>query len=262
MTFNAATRAYRRTLHEKATAKLDNTLSHLLTQLRDCNTTTASSSARTHDPNGSPTKLTIPDKFDRTTAKLFRSIGSYRMTKMEKDSHGKLYQNHQTLEDALLAFSNQYRKGVKEIDRLEKQWEKTVGEIWKVGVDCMGEDAMSALFLTQAPSSTSATAPVKEDFSMLFDLGPKLARKRVTFHMPQAEPPAFLYATSTYIEALTIPEQVSKQDVNLLEHTIDSLGGAQIEDLRQIDEAHKNWWNKKSNQIANFLREGENEDGK
>jgi hypothetical protein len=204
------------------------------------------------DPNGSLQKLTIAEKADRTAQKIFTPIGSYELTVARTDSNGEEYQTKQTLEDGLADFRVRHGDRFKEIRKLQMKWETVVGEIWKVGINCLGEDAMSALLVTQ-PAPPSPSAQVERHNLMLADLDPRPARKKVKFEEPAPKLPKFLATASRYRD-LPIPEQVSKGDVKTLKDTINDLGTEQIDALVKVKKDGEIWWEKKQAQMVIALQ--------
>ncbi|KAF2441717.1 hypothetical protein P171DRAFT_488160 [Karstenula rhodostoma CBS 690.94] len=254
--FNDTTRAYRQTLFEDTTKKLDNTLFHLLDQLNDFNFTTSSSPPRASDPNGSPQKITRVDKAKRTTEKLFTSIGSYEVLAARDGLDGEEYRTKQTLEDGLAKFQARHEERIEEIRKLEMKWETVVGEIWKVGINCLGEDAMSALLLTRPTPPPSPPAKTERHSLMLADLDPKPVRKKVKFEEPAPKLPKFLSTASRY-PVLPIPEQVSKDNVKMLKGKLNDFGTEHIDALAKVKKDGETWWKKKQAQMMIALQKEE-----
>ncbi|KAF9738816.1 hypothetical protein PMIN06_004532 [Paraphaeosphaeria minitans] len=249
--FNDTTRAYRQTLLEHTTRRLDNTLSHLLDQLNDFNTTTSSSSPS--DPNVSPQKLTIADKNERTAMKLFTPLGQYELTVARDDSNGEEYRVMQILEDGLANYQARHEHRREEIRKLESKWEAVVGEIWKVGVDCLGEDAMSALLLTKPAPPPSPPVKAERHGLLLADLDPRPVRKKVKFEEPAPKLPKFV-STSSRLPDLPIPQQVSKEDVKMLKVKVNDFGNEQIDALAKVKKDGEVWWEKKQAQMMIALQ--------
>jgi hypothetical protein len=174
------------------------------------------------------------------------------LTVARTDSNGEEYQTKQTLEDGLADFRVRHGDRFKEIRKLQMKWETVVGEIWKVGINCLGEDAMSALLVTQ-PAPPSPSAQVERHNLMLADLDPRPARKKVKFEEPAPKLPKFLATASRYRD-LPIPEQVSKGDVKTLKDTINDLGTEQIDALVKVKKDGEIWWEKKQAQMVIALQ--------
>ncbi|KAL1612364.1 hypothetical protein SLS60_000590 [Paraconiothyrium brasiliense] len=251
--FNDTTRAYRQTLLNNTTKKLDDTFSHLLNQLHDFNITTSSSPPRASDPNASPQKLTIADKAERTAQKLFMPIGSYEVTVARNDLDGTEYRTKQTIEDGLADFQVRHKNRMGEIRDLEKKWELVVGEIWKVGISCLGEDAMSAVLLTQSVSPPPSPIQAERHTLMLANLDLNPVRKKVKFEEPAAKLPRFLSAASRY-PVIPIPEQVSKKDIKAFKEKINDFSTEHIDALTKVKKDGDQWWEKKQAQMIVALQ--------
>ncbi|KAJ4357784.1 uncharacterized protein N0V89_002360 [Didymosphaeria variabile] len=251
--FNDTTRAYRQALRDNTTKKLDDTFSHLLNQLHDFNITTSSSPPRASDPNASPQRITIADKADRTAQKLFMPIGLYEVMVARNDLNGTEYRTKQTVEDGLADFRVRHKNRMGEIRDLEKKWETVVGEVWKVGISCLGEDAMSALLLTQSTSPSPPPAQVERHSLMLADIDSKPVRKKVKFEEPAAKLPRFLSAASRYL-VIPVSEQVSKTDVKTLKEKVNEFGTEDIDALAKVKKDGDKWWEKKQAQMIVALQ--------
>ncbi|KAF1976113.1 hypothetical protein BU23DRAFT_61015 [Bimuria novae-zelandiae CBS 107.79] len=245
--FNDTTQAYRNTLYESTTKRLDDTLCHLVSQLQDYNLTTTSSPPRTSDPTGSPQKITLAEKVDRIAEKLFRRLGSYRVTGAADGSR-----TEQLFDDRLAEFETRHEVRVKELRTLETKWESAVSEIWKIGINYLGEDATHALLLL--PSIPSSPPQHETDSLDLEDLEPRPARKKVKFQEPIPELPKFLSSPSNYPD-LPVPMEISKEDIKKLESKVDVLGDPHIEELINIKKQFEKKWQKKVQLAMNALKE-------
>ncbi|OAG07687.1 uncharacterized protein CC84DRAFT_1144413 [Paraphaeosphaeria sporulosa] len=252
--FNDTARAYRQTLLESTTRKLDDTLSHLLDQLNDFNITTSSSPPQASDPNDSPQRLTIADRADRTAKKLFTPLGQYELTVARNDPNGEEYRVVQKLEDGLVDYQARHEHRIEEIRKLEVKWETVVGEIWKVGINCLGEDAMSALLLIKPAPPPSPPAKAERYSLMLADLDPRPVRKKVKFEESAPKLPRFLTSASRYAD-LPIPKQISKDDIKMLTEKVNDFGTEQIEALTKVKKDGEIWWEKKQAQMMIALQE-------
>jgi hypothetical protein len=125
--------------------------------------------------------------------------------------------------------------------------EKVVGEIYKTGAACLGDDAMS-VFLIEPVISSPLFVPEQ-------DSAPLAPKKRVTFQEPHREYPDFLHGSSVYKNRL-IPAlmELQEEDVSGLENAVERLGVKQVEEFRKIELEQTKWWNKKCEQIALTLK--------
>ncbi|KAF2692095.1 hypothetical protein K458DRAFT_425906 [Lentithecium fluviatile CBS 122367] len=255
--FKDTTTAYRTHLYTATAAKLDATLNTLLSQLHA--RTLATISSPPTDPTASPLKLTLGAKYDRATEKAFRPIGGYAFVVHNTNTNANAASGEngkekekKTLRETLMDFDEKYGKEMEEIRGLEAQWEKVVGEIYKTGVACLGDEAMSFVLVPPSPTADSSPLFVPEQDSL-----PHAPKKRVTFQEPdqQREYPNFLSGPSIYrnhpVAALPgLPED----EVRELEDAVGTLGVEQMEEFKRIEAEQSKWWKKKCEQIAQTLR--------
>lgn len=215
------------------------------------NTTTLSSPSRTSGSTGSPQIVTLAEKVDRTTEKLFRRIGSYNVTTTRK-VHGEEHHIEKTLDDGLEEFAIKHKVLFEEICQLEKKWETVVGEICKVGLNYLGEDVMNALLVTPLGAPSPPPAETERDNLILYELDPRSTHKKVKFQDPEQERPRFFNTSSMYKD-IPKPVQVSKQDVETLEDSIAILGDPQLKELVKMEEKSSAMWAKKMKGIMDLL---------
>jgi hypothetical protein len=165
---------------------------------------------------------------------------------------GKEYQTKQTLGDGLTDFRARHEDRFKEIQKLAMKWETVVGEIWKVGINCLGEDAMFALLVTQ-PAPPSPPAQIERYSLTLADIDPRPSHKKVKFEEPTLKLPKFLATASMYPD-LAIPRKVSDGDVKTLKGKVDDLGTEQIDALAKVKKDGEIWWEKKQAQMVIALQ--------
>lgn len=247
------TRAYRQTLLDITTKQLDGTFFHLLGRLNDINITTPSSPPRASDDEGLPKKLTIADKAERTAEKLFRPLGKTEVPVARERDHGGTFHEEQMLMDALSQYEARHAQLTEEIRKLEATWETIVGEIWKVGVKCLGEDTMFALLLTKPAPPPPPPVKAERHSMMLAELDIKPARKKVKFEEPALILPEFLSFAPRFPE-LPVPEQMSKDEVKMLQGKVNNLGTEQIEALAKVIKDGEKWWEKKQAQMMMALQ--------
>lgn len=206
--------------------------------MHDFNPTTASTPCHTSDLNGSPEEPA-----------LFRRVGSYNVSIEQGEER-----DEKTLEEILSAFAAEHKTCFEEMNDLEKQWEKLVGEIWEVGVSCLGKDMMLPL-LSQSSPLSSLPAHKKGDNSALDDStksGP--VRKKVKFQEPEPEIPRFL-STSTHHAKMPLLEPISDEDVKNLEDKIDALGVHQVEEFVRVEKESKQSYFKKLREVLDLLKD-------
>ena len=161
-----------------------------------------------------------------------------------------------TLDDGLTDFSTRHRTRFEELHVLEKRWEITVAEIWKVGVGCLGQSTTLDLLMQRSPS----VLPAYNEQSDLTprDSEPKPAHKKVKFQQlnsdPHPELPKFLSAETLYTE-FPRPTPISKDNTKKLESKVDCLGTQQMKELTVIEEESRHSWAKKLRGVLHLLRD-------
>jgi hypothetical protein len=206
--------------------------------MHDFDATTASTPCHTTDLTGSPEEPA-----------LFRRVGSYNVSIEQGEER-----DEKTLEEILSTFAVEHKTRFEEMNDLEKQWEKLIGEIWEVGVSCLGQDMMLPLLSPSSPLS-SLPALKKGENSALDDStksGP--VRKKVKFQEPEPELPRFL-STSTHHAKMPLLEPISDEDVKNLEDKIDALGVHQVEEFVRVDEESKQSYFKKLREVLDLLKD-------
>lgn len=153
-----------------------------------------------------------------------------------------------------------------EIERLKKKWETTVGEIWKVGVLCLGEEVMESMLFTNKLTRDASSSPSKAESTLFVpehgtSPPPRKthSKKRVTFEAPEAEdelPTAastsldFLYQPSRLrLEPLPAVPALSDEQIGDLEEQVKELGNKEIEDYRKVERDYQAHWQKKTVQL-------------
>jgi hypothetical protein len=182
----------------------------------------------------------------------------------------------------MIHYEEYIAKQREEVAMLQKEWEATVGEIWKLGVICLGKDAMEDLLFakqrhgldgeTLLPSSSPPRT--MDDASILFvpehgtssSRKARFSRKRVNFVEPPDvrgkqevasthKFPDFLYQASQYHrdkvpKVPTLPEKEVKE----IEKSLKELGQKEMDEFRQIDKDHQGYWKRKTAQMAIALK--------
>lgn len=249
-------------LCNRTTAKLDDTLETLLAALHNSTLAASSSPPNSSDPSTSHVKMTMSAKYNRAAEKLFQPISQYTVTSRTTNENGDTALVQQTLLEKLTSFEERYQKDIEEIKILEAQWEKVVGEIWKVGVTCLGDDAMRSMLLEDPEPSTPQVRDTDQEFLLSVpehsppNRETKHIKKRVSFQTPRPELPKFLYApSSSKGNALPRLPRVPSEEAKRLDDMVIKLGAEQIEEFRKIDAEQQKWWNKKTQQIAMTLKD-------
>jgi hypothetical protein len=211
--------------------------------------------------------------------KLYQPLSLYSLKVSAIDEAGNRVYINSTLELRMADYGKQLAARASVIEQLQKEWETVVGEIWKLGVKCLGKSVMDNLLLvdsTAAASELPSSSPLNEDAeSTLFipEQGASPARrrkaatnkKRVTFDAPNASDegrstsvtslPKFLIQPSRFPQD-TVPAipSLPEQDVKELVVKIQDLGNEQIEELQNIAKEHDEYWKRKKARLALALR--------
>jgi hypothetical protein len=188
----------------------------------------------------------------------------------------------QTLETRMLHYEELVAKETVKLAKMQKEWEVVVGEIWKLGVACLGEKAMEEMLFTRQRldgstlALSSSPSAVTNAESTLFvsehDHSPhdesRARKKRVTFleeeapyvHDKNAATPTtvfpnFIYQPSRYRkDTLPLPLGLPENDIKELAKELQELGKQAMSELRRIEKEHQAYWKKKNAQLAVALK--------
>ncbi|KAF2833963.1 hypothetical protein CC86DRAFT_339643 [Ophiobolus disseminans] len=261
---------YRRHLYRTATLKINQTLEALLHNLYENTLQTVSSDA--DNSQEEPLRLTVPAKFERAAQKLYLPISAYNVRLTRTNTNGERDYLVRTLETRMHDFEEHLAEQTAEIERLRKNWETLVGEIWKVGVHCLGEDIMKSMLLTNKDGYVLSSCPSKvtEPASTLFvpehGTSPAPRKKRVTFEtptianddLPNTETVSFdfLYQpTRLRLEPLPAVPALPEKAIEDLSVQVKELGSKQLEDYRKVERENHAHWQKKTAQLMNVLKD-------
>ncbi|KAL5120096.1 hypothetical protein ACEQ8H_001921 [Pleosporales sp. CAS-2024a] len=272
--------AYRRHLYTSTTLQIDTTLSSLVSNLYS-STLDDISSPTTHPQAGSPIRLTAPANFARAASHIYQPVSAYRIGLTRTNTDGTKTKFTATLETRMADYAAMVASQKAEITALRDKWETIVGEIWKVGVQCLGEESMrSMLFITptghdpgQAVSSSSSPPTTAE--STLFV--PEQAtssqprkharnRKKVSFAKTmeteeevagqEADALYFLHQPSRLrVGPVMAAPAMPVREMEGLEQRVRHLGQKEYGELREAERHHKAYWQKKNERLAQVLNE-------
>ncbi|KAH6875916.1 hypothetical protein BKA58DRAFT_400064 [Alternaria rosae] len=282
--FKDASDKYRRHIYKTASSKINKTLEKLLHTLYEGTLQTVIRDSNQQDPNTSPLKISAPAKYERLATQLYQPISQFTLSLRRTDSEGKSVRLDQTLETRMLHYDELITKETVKLAKLQKEWEVVLGEIWKLGAACLGEEAMEEMLFTKRPSDESAL-PVPSSPSKVTDAESTLFipehesspardksrtnRKRVTFLEEEAPTyvrdknattsttmfPKFIYQPSRYRkDTLPLPSRLSDDDIKNLEKKVEELGRQEMGELREIEKEHQAYWKKKTAQLAVALK--------
>ncbi|KAF1922069.1 hypothetical protein BDU57DRAFT_554043 [Ampelomyces quisqualis] len=261
---------YRRHLYKSTTLKINTTLERLLGTLYESSLHAMSSDVA--DGTASPVRLTMPAKFEHEALKLYQSISAYKVGLTRTDSDGTQTQLMSTLDVRMMDYTEHVAKQKAEVEKLKRDWETTVGEIWKVGVQCLGEDAMKSMLFTQKDATELSSSPVQAESALFVpEQGtsppPRTAhiKKRVTFEKSVADEGLSVLLKKT-IDFLNQPTRLRlapvptmpalpKQQLDTLEAKIQELGRKEFDEYKKAKKDYKVYWQKKNERLAQVLVE-------
>jgi hypothetical protein len=248
--------------------KIDKTLKTLVNSLYENALQPISSEAS--DTEASPVRITLPAKFEREALKLYQPISTYQVRLTRTNNDGERVHFVGTLESRMTDYANHIAKHKVEIEKLKRDWDAIVGEIWKLGVLCLDEKTIESLLFTQetvhrlssSPTTAESTVFVPEQGT---SPSPRDARnkKHVTFAAIDAEHVLPSAATSS-LEFLHQPSRIRvkpvaaspvipEQEIENLQTQVRELGKKEIEEYRNAERAHKAYWQEMNAKLVNVL---------
>jgi hypothetical protein len=174
-----------------------------------------------------------------------------------------------TLESRMADYDEYIAKHKAELLQLKADWEAIVGEIWKHGVQCLGEELMESMLLTNK-DGMDLSSPTTRVESMLFvpeqGTSPRpRTKKSVTFDTPNDEDElpgatnsalAFLYQpTRVRLAPVPAAPAMPKKEVGDLEKQVQELGQKELEEYRKAERDYSIYWQKKNKRLAQVLAE-------
>jgi hypothetical protein len=271
---------YRRHLYQTTTLKISKTLESLLHALCESNLRTISFDGNVENPQHSPIRLTVPAEFEREVAKLYLPISQYQIRLTRTSTNGEREKLQSTLETRMLDYVDHVARKRTEVEKLKKDWETIVGEIWRLGVTVLGEDEMETLLFTNQSALRHSSSPLQGleasvtalEGSTLFvpehgtsPLAPRKPRskKRVTFENLNDLPSNpmvldFLYQPSV-LKPVRVMHGLPEQEIEDLEKSVQDLGTVHISDLRKISKERQDYWRRKTGEMSRMLESDEEE---
>jgi hypothetical protein len=200
----------------------------------------------------SPLQLTLGSLIERQTEGMYTPIGNSVVQYHEKNGKGEGKLVKTTLGKRIDMFKVLVKKEVEEVEFLQLKWECIVGEIWKCGVQILGQEKMSELLdlspgVAQQPEVKSTLVVPKDGDDELQLVGevPK-CKKRVSF---KDDIPAFLTKPSKIIVPLQPLPDTPEQDIRELEEAVVKIGVKEVAELGTLYEMQNKWWEKKTKQL-------------
>jgi hypothetical protein len=226
-----------------------------------------------NDQKGSTARLTIPAQFERAALKLYAPISIYRIGLTRTNTDGTRTKFPATLESRMTDYAHLITSQKAEIEKLEDKWETIVGEIWKVGVQCLGKEVMESMFFNNKGNIQELSSSSRKAESTLLVAEQETplqctarVKKRVTFvetvenmdALPRAVdgPLHFLYQP-TRLRAGPVPDgpAMPLHEIGGLEKRINGLGQAEYAELKKAERDYKMYWQKKNERLAQVLGE-------
>ncbi|KAH8730185.1 hypothetical protein GQ44DRAFT_700975 [Phaeosphaeriaceae sp. PMI808] len=258
---------YRRHLYESATVKINSTLKILLNKLYEGTLQPIDSTP--NDNQTSPIRLTVPAKFEREALKLYQPISAYQVRLTRTNSDGERVPFMSTLEKRMFDYEAYVATQKVEIEEIRKNWLIVVGEIWKLGVHCLGESFMESMLFTGKETHQPSSSPEETESAFFVpeqDPSPpprtRRSNKRVTFEMPEtgdelmggkSKALDFLYQSSR-LSHQPLPV-MPKQKIAGIEKQVKGLGKKEIEDYQKAEKDYKVYWQLKVAKLKEALEE-------
>lgn len=164
-----------------------------------------------------------------------------------------------TIHDRLRSFEEAVAAETEEIKNLQIQWEGVVAEIFQLGVACLGEKNIAALFSIGELEADEVESTLFVPEQGTSPHKAKGKRKRVSFAGPDMAKlfPGFLFqASGQQRKAIPASPELPTNEVQELEQVITDLGKQHVADLQQLEKEHVAWWKKKQKQLAYSFAEG------
>jgi hypothetical protein len=177
-----------------------------------------------------------------------------------------------TLESRMMDYDDYVAQHRAEVEKLKNDWETIVGEIWKVGVQCLGEEVMESMLFTDGDATELSSSPTRAGSTLFVSeqgtsTPPRVNRskKRVTFETrvlekdgPDSTKKAlpFLYQP-TRLRLAPVPgmSAMPKQELCELETRIRELGQKELDAYKKAERDYKAYWQKKNERLAQVLVE-------
>ncbi|KAH7085142.1 hypothetical protein BKA63DRAFT_11678 [Paraphoma chrysanthemicola] len=268
--FKGTSDAYCRHLYTITISRINETLqSHLDTLYEN---TLHPVSSPSHDPDASPVRLAAPAKIEREAQKLYIPLSAYTMRLTYTDTEGKREQFKSKLGDRMADYAEHIEQQKREIEKMHREWEVIVGEIWKFGVGVLGEDKMQELLFAMSREASSLSKGAEGESTLFVPeegTSPRAhktrSKKKVTFEASgheeevsseHEEQLAFLYGPSR-LRVKPAPDvpALPEQDIEGLDEQIRELGEKEIEEFCKAKKDYELYWRRKTAKFVNALRD-------
>ncbi|KAH7094785.1 hypothetical protein FB567DRAFT_586137 [Paraphoma chrysanthemicola] len=268
--FKGTSEAYRRHLYTTTISKIDQTLQSHLDNLYE--STLHAISSPSDRPDASPIRLSAPAKLEREAQKLYIPLSAYTMRLTHTNTEGEREQFKSKLGDRMADYAEHIEQQKREIEKMCKEWEVIVGEIWKFGVGVLGGDKMhELLFSKNGEVSSPSKGPEGESTLFVPEEGtsprPRRTRskRKVTFEAPghdeegsrgHEERLDFLYGPSR-LRVKPAPDipTLPDQDIENLDEQVRELGEKETKEFSRAEKDYELYWRKKTLKFVNALRD-------
>ncbi len=236
--------------------KINGTLEQLLNNLHESTLQIVPSK---DGKNSADTSPLVTAKYEQMAMRLYQPLSKFRLTLNRTNSEGQRRSFDATLETRMDNYEDYVAKKKSEIAQLQKDWEVIVGEIWKLGVSCLGEDVMKDLLFSPQDTSEEADLTLfvpEEGTSPAASYKPPASKKHVTFEADEEADASlnFLYQPSLYRNTVGIAPAIADNEIDELEAGISGLGQKQLEEFKKIEKDHQTFWRKKNAQLTKALK--------
>ncbi|KAF2035507.1 hypothetical protein EK21DRAFT_54407, partial [Setomelanomma holmii] len=260
---------YRHHLYQTTSFKINKTLEELVHSLHEKALQPISLSANVNQV--SPIRLPVVEQLEREAQKIYQPISAYQLRLNRTNTDGEREQFMAPLEQRMADYAAYIEKQKAEIDKLKKHWEIIVGEIWKLGVQVLGEEALDELLFTKQPDASDSPSPSQptevestlfvNEYSTPLPARHARSKKRVTFEpletgnqLPHksSQHLAFLYGLSLLRVKPVNPSPIlPAQGIEDLEERVNELGEKELEEYRKAEKEYHQFWRKKMTQLTN-----------
>lgn len=230
---------YRKFLYEHTVNAINADYDKLVATLHDCDIQ-ATGNSQDADAE-SPLRLTFASRLKREMGNMYIPLGHSKLIfKKEKVE--------MSLEQRMGRFDEYVQEKKAEMFKQHQEWERVVGEIFKVGTHIFGKHAMDSLLPSSSPAQAQRTSEplfMQDDDDDVVETKARAAKpkKRVS-----SGPPQFLAGPSESKPVPAITEAPVEQRKQL-EQAVRTLGDKECGELKKLQENWVQWQEKKAMQL-------------
>lgn len=199
-----------------------------------------------------PLNLTPAELLKRQTEGIHTPIASAVVEFRAKNKKGEEKLITATIGARIDSFKVFIKKEVEEVEFLQQKWECIVGEIWKCGIQILGQEKMSELLdlsadaVPQPEAKSALFVPEDGDDELAFMSEAPKSKKRVSF---KDDIPVFLTMPSKIIVPVQPLPDTPKEEIRELEDAVSKLGVKEVAELGTLYKMQDKWWEKKTKQL-------------